>query len=495
MLGAAADDLYEMKDFRPALAAAQKLIERYPATDLPIRRSAWTVVAHASFDLTEYPQAEVAYTRVLELTPQRRREARGARRQSCRLDLQAGRAGEPRAGLSRGRKSLPAHQAGRADVEDSRRGGVRRGRSAHPARGLGCGGRGARCISAHVPGARAAARGDEADRVRLSPERASGARGRRVRAHRDGGRQARAARRGAARSPAICTSNRRTRERALAVYLTLCRGVSATARSWRSRRASRSPTSTRRRMTTRAITKQLQQIVSIDAAAGGERTDRTTHPGGALGARAGRELLSAAVRSGEAGAAVREQPAGETARMDAAMKSLGGSRRLPGRRGDRRRHLLHGGGVLRLQPLAARIGAPDRSAGRAIGRNTSSRSRKNAFPFEEKAIDVHEKNLELIRAGIYNAWIEKSLAKLAQLMPARYAKTRNEQRLPRFDRSLCVPRAVRARCRTARRWREGDARRCARARYCIGAGCRRCTSVTAAAVTAAGVVQCDRALT
>jgi cellulose synthase operon protein C len=48
---------------------------------------------------------------------------------------------------------------------------------------------------------------------------------------------------------------------------------------------------------------------------------------------------------------------------------------------------------------------------------------ENAFPFEEKAIGVHEKNLELMRSGIYNDWIEKSLAKLARLMPARYAKT------------------------------------------------------------------------
>ena len=47
---------------------------------------------------------------------------------------------------------------------------------------------------------------------------------------------------------------------------------------------------------------------------------------------------------------------------------------------------------------------------------------ENAFPFEEKAIGVHEKNLELIRSGIYNAWIDKSLAKLVMLMPARYAK-------------------------------------------------------------------------
>jgi hypothetical protein len=48
---------------------------------------------------------------------------------------------------------------------------------------------------------------------------------------------------------------------------------------------------------------------------------------------------------------------------------------------------------------------------------------EEAFPFEEKAIKVHEKNLELMTAGrLYNPWIEQSLARLAQLMPGRYAK-------------------------------------------------------------------------
>ena len=47
---------------------------------------------------------------------------------------------------------------------------------------------------------------------------------------------------------------------------------------------------------------------------------------------------------------------------------------------------------------------------------------EEAFPFEERAISVHEKNLELMRGGIYNAWTEKSLARLAELMPGRYAK-------------------------------------------------------------------------
>ncbi|HZW37503.1 MAG TPA: hypothetical protein VFF01_11210, partial [Candidatus Deferrimicrobiaceae bacterium] len=47
---------------------------------------------------------------------------------------------------------------------------------------------------------------------------------------------------------------------------------------------------------------------------------------------------------------------------------------------------------------------------------------EQAYPFEEKAIQVHESNLKLISRGIYNAWIEKSLQKLAVSVPVRYAR-------------------------------------------------------------------------
>ena len=47
---------------------------------------------------------------------------------------------------------------------------------------------------------------------------------------------------------------------------------------------------------------------------------------------------------------------------------------------------------------------------------------EQAYPFEEKAIQIHEKNLELISVGIYNPWIDKSLGRLAKLVPARYDK-------------------------------------------------------------------------
>jgi tetratricopeptide (TPR) repeat protein len=47
---------------------------------------------------------------------------------------------------------------------------------------------------------------------------------------------------------------------------------------------------------------------------------------------------------------------------------------------------------------------------------------EEAYPFEERAIDVHEENFELLAGGIFNPWVQKSLDKLAGLMPGRYAK-------------------------------------------------------------------------
>ena len=47
---------------------------------------------------------------------------------------------------------------------------------------------------------------------------------------------------------------------------------------------------------------------------------------------------------------------------------------------------------------------------------------EEAYPFEEKAIDFHKKNLEVMRDGIFNTWIEKSLGRLAEMVPGRYAK-------------------------------------------------------------------------
>ncbi len=69
VLGAAADDLYEMKNFELAVKTARKLIDNYPKAEKDLLRAAWLVVGHGSFDLTLFSDAEHAYTQVIQLTP------------------------------------------------------------------------------------------------------------------------------------------------------------------------------------------------------------------------------------------------------------------------------------------------------------------------------------------------------------------------------------------------------------------------------------------
>jgi tetratricopeptide (TPR) repeat protein len=70
VLSAAADDLYDMQDFARAIESSEKLIARYPGTDPELLRGAWGVVAHSSMDTAEYAYAENAYTNLLALTPE-----------------------------------------------------------------------------------------------------------------------------------------------------------------------------------------------------------------------------------------------------------------------------------------------------------------------------------------------------------------------------------------------------------------------------------------
>jgi cellulose synthase operon protein C len=46
-----------------------------------------------------------------------------------------------------------------------------------------------------------------------------------------------------------------------------------------------------------------------------------------------------------------------------------------------------------------------------------------AFPFEEQAIQIHEINTARARDGVYDDWVKKSYAALAELKPGRYGKT------------------------------------------------------------------------
>ncbi len=47
---------------------------------------------------------------------------------------------------------------------------------------------------------------------------------------------------------------------------------------------------------------------------------------------------------------------------------------------------------------------------------------EQTYPFEEKAIEIHQANLKYLQQGIYDKWVKKSLKQLQKLDPIRYAK-------------------------------------------------------------------------
>jgi outer membrane protein assembly factor BamD (BamD/ComL family) len=418
VLGAAVDDLYEIKDLALAIATARKLIDGYPEAALPIRRSAWAVLAHSSLDIGDYPKAEQAYARVLEMTP-----AGDASRQAVVDNLaaaiykqgeQAGLAGDHRAAADhflRVAQAAPSSQirplaeydagaalirlqdwSGAAAVLDAFR-------QAHPDHELH---REATKQIALVQRAEGNLSGAAREYERVAAEAEDPE-----------------LRREALLEAGKLYESSELVDPALAVYLDYVRSFpepieTAVEIRFKVAEMYRAAQDEERRR------EQLRQIVEIDAAAGGERSARIRY----LAARSALVLAESLYRGFAELALLQpfEQSLQEKQRrMNAALEAFG--RLVDYEVGEVTAAATFYMAELYSDLSRALLGS-ERPAdlGAAELRDYETALEEEAFPFEEKAIEVHEKNLELMASGIYNAWIEKSLAALAKLVPGRYAK-------------------------------------------------------------------------
>lgn len=57
---------------------------------------------------------------------------------------------------------------------------------------------------------------------------------------------------------------------------------------------------------------------------------------------------------------------------------------------------------------------------------------EQAYPFEEKSINIHETNVGRVSEGTYDEWIEKSFGKLKTLNPIRYAKSEKSESMAQY---------------------------------------------------------------
>jgi cellulose synthase operon protein C len=69
VLTRAATDLYAVKDYPRAIAAADALLARQPAVDAAKQRIAWTVIGNSNFDQGFFDKAETAYSHAQTLMP------------------------------------------------------------------------------------------------------------------------------------------------------------------------------------------------------------------------------------------------------------------------------------------------------------------------------------------------------------------------------------------------------------------------------------------
>ena len=67
----AAEKLYTLNDPERALAVAQQVVALKPPVAAPQRKVAWTVIAHTTFERGNFDQAEQGYMQVLALTPEK----------------------------------------------------------------------------------------------------------------------------------------------------------------------------------------------------------------------------------------------------------------------------------------------------------------------------------------------------------------------------------------------------------------------------------------
>jgi TolA-binding protein len=70
VLTTVAEDLFEQNQFDLAIAVGQAVVGKQPPVAAPLARTAWTVIAHSQFDLENFAEAEQAYYELRKFTPE-----------------------------------------------------------------------------------------------------------------------------------------------------------------------------------------------------------------------------------------------------------------------------------------------------------------------------------------------------------------------------------------------------------------------------------------
>ncbi len=170
---------------------------------------------------------------------------------------------------------------------------------------------------------------------------------------------------------------------------------------------------------------RLQDLVDVDRTAGAQRSDRTRF----LAAKASLELAEPARRKFEV--LKLNQPLGDSMKIKrAAMEDVIAAYTGAADYGVAE---VTTAATFRLGEIYQKFGADLMESERPAELDEAALEQyeflleEQAYPFEEKAIDLYKANADRAPDGVYDEWVEKSFEKLAGLMPARYAKAERSE--------------------------------------------------------------------
>ena len=422
VLGAAADDLYDMRDYEPAVAAARRLLSAFPGAEAEVVRAAWLVVGHSTYELTRYNEAETAYGNVLALLPTRdkSRDAlidnlaaaiyKQGEQANVRKDYRAATEHFLRVGRMAPTSKIRVNAeydaaAALMQLKDWKTAAtVLNGfRDLFPGHALQPEVT-KKIAYVYKEDGQLSLAADEYERVeRESPDDE--------------------VRREALLIAADLHEQAGNSDRALEAYRRYVGYFPHPVE----------PNLETRNKIAEALKKkneqdnylaELKQIVAIDAAAGGERTPRTRY-------LAGKAALVLAEQTFDQFAGVKL--------IEPFKVNLGKKKELMKVATQQFDKLLDyevgevtAAATFYLAEIYANFSKDLKESERPAGLSALEREEydlaieEQAYPFEEKAIAMHKSNLDLISLGVYNEWIDKNLQKLAKFVPARYDKPEEE---------------------------------------------------------------------
>lgn len=418
VLGAAADDLFDLKDYEQTIAAGRKLILVFPGADREVLKSAWIVVGHSCYELQRYAEAETAYVKVTDLLPAEDKSRPGfidnlaasiykqGEQANALKDYRVAADHYLRVGRMASTSKIRVNAeydaaAALIEIKDWKMAatvlaGFRElfpGHQLQPEV--------TRKI-AHVykEDGKLSLAADEYERV-------------------EGESKDEEVRKGALILAAELHQQAGNNKQALVVYRRFV-GYFPKPVEVNLEMRSKVAEILKGENNQKDYLSELKEIVKIEAAAGQGRTPRTRY-------LAGKAALVLAEQTYERFAEVRLVKPFEV-NLHKKKELMKGATQAFNKLMEYEVGEVTAAATFYLAEIYARFSKALTESERPDSLNAQEMQEyelaieEQAYPFEEKAINVHEKNLELISVGLYNSWVDKSMGRLARLVPVRYDK-------------------------------------------------------------------------